>query len=810
MAGESLTQLDARYLLKLNALARPGGVIIDGDSRTQLGSGGNAATSGTSGNLSANFTHILAALLGIAPDEIVHRGASGNSACSAYRSVALNSGSGKVAYHSMPPHMQRFGQASRVGDKAAPGLHLVCYGLNDMPYDPIDFSQAQFAMNESASINGHRYMVSRGRAARLFPCDDAIFGYATGGSGAWTTPALDYCTCGKIKRYSTVGGVPVVTVTIPVVVEPTVMGIAFLANSNATGILAAGSAGVTSPTTITIGTTPNFPATGSIDVPLAGGGVQAATYSSRTNTVFTLDAAGITAMTGKVTGATGARVTRTKGLTVTFGGTATNATNAKTGLGSASATTQVLGGQGAAGTPCHIVKRFVITAADAGKTITFTASSLLLGETFDVDGAWLEDPDPPPSLVFGVPAAAYGAFNYAAAGCDNRFTSLTPFGGGFQTNVSTANTNLQNLVAEFDSQVAFVDLDAVFNSLYAARVLCATAGTNTPAASGTAAGFVITPRDATNCVINVGSQLRHGPNNSGLYEEIEVTGIDKTNGGLNDGNWAITTVRATSAEGASTIAAFSAPTGYAIFDSRAFSTDRTHWSHEGMVVVASTALTTASAMTPTTRQLAVGAGYKGQKLPRLVDAGWIGPFDPTGGTRNASATATALDTINGFRINVTERCLVTSLQMTVGGTNVATSLVQMGVFLDGPGGWGNPIIDSGDISSAVAANTVITYTLPRPFELEPGTYWIGFQCHTALGTFKGIKNAYNLYPIVITGTLPTGNYLESQAIAYLNPTTGPGAALVACPPPSVGGAVGISAATAVPYISAAIAVCPRD
>ena len=69
--------------------------------------------------------------------------------------------------------------------------------------------------------------------------------------------------------------------------------------------------------------------------------------------------------------------------------------------------------------------------------------------------------------MFGVPAAAYGSFNYAGAGCDNRFTSLTPFGGGFQSNVSTVNTKLQNLVGEFDAQVAFVDLDTVFNSLYA-------------------------------------------------------------------------------------------------------------------------------------------------------------------------------------------------------------------------------------------------------------------------------------------------------------------------------------------------------
>lgn len=777
--------------LRQGLLGKPGGLVIDGDSRTQTGPGGATTAQG---GLSANFTHIFAAMLGVSPDEIRHRGSSGARACVAYRSVPLYSGSGAVSGHSFPPHMQRFGQASKASDKATPGLHLVCFSLNEFGHNTVNINQTTFAQVQRASIHGTRFMVSRVRAARFFASDDASVAYGAGWAAGADGVKLDFSSGKKYKKYTTVGGVSTITVTLPTVIDaPYVKAFGFIANPDGYSTIAAASSGAVSPTTLTVASTTTFPGApgGSIDIPLAGGGVQAATYSSKTATVFTLDAAGITAMSGKTVAATGADVVRTKGATLNISGTATNATGSV-----------LLGGQGpgasSGGYPdvCHVCKRIVVTPADAGKTIIFTTSGILLGEEIDFDSHWSEDTDPPPCLIFNVPAFAYGAGGYIDAGTDNVNTST-----GAQTNITTANASLASLAAEFDAQVAVVDVQTVFNSLYAATL---------SGAAGTSTTFKIIPRDATNCVINVGSCLRLGnaSQNANFCEECVVTACDKTNGGLNDGKWALTLTRGTSPEGGSTTVATNWSSGSAVFDTRAWCADRVHPSHEGMVVFAATALTALGGMAPTTRQIAVSAGYKGQKLPRLGDGCWIGPFDPNGAART-NAAIPALNTIYAFRIIVQEHCEVISLSMTVGNANVATSLIQMGLFQDGPGVFGQPLIDSGDISSALASGTVITYTLPNPFPLEPGTYWLGFCAHTAAGNFKSVKNVLNQFPIA-TAAQPTSTYVEFHALAYAPAGNGAGSALVAAPNQNLGGATGVIATTALPYISALIAVCPRD
>jgi hypothetical protein len=195
VASELLTYLHQ------GIFGRPGTLNIDGDSRTQLGPGG--AVSANAGYPSGNWTHVLAALFGVAPTEIHHRGASGSRACTANRTTILRQGTGVVAKHALPPHFQMASLSSSfAAAKAAPGLTVIMYGLNAFGSDTSRTNNATaFGQCETAEIHGHRFIVWRARVARLFVATDAAAAYAqgSGGSNGWSTVAKDYATAGTTK-----------------------------------------------------------------------------------------------------------------------------------------------------------------------------------------------------------------------------------------------------------------------------------------------------------------------------------------------------------------------------------------------------------------------------------------------------------------------------------------------------------------------------------------------------------------------------------------------------------------------------------
>lgn len=107
--------------------------------------------------------------------------------------------------------------------------------------------------------------------------------------------------------------------------------------------------------------------------------------------------------------------------------------------------------QGFAGHPVCVVKRFVCTSADAGKTIRATISGKVSGDTHTLaqfDAVWLESSSPSPAVIENVPRwLASGLVNYI-------YVTAAQYGD--------MNTDIDTIIAEFDDRVQVADIDGAF------------------------------------------------------------------------------------------------------------------------------------------------------------------------------------------------------------------------------------------------------------------------------------------------------------------------------------------------------------
>lgn len=140
------------------------------------------------------------------------------------------------------------------------------------------------------------------------------------------------------------------------------------------------------------------------------------------------------------------------GGTVTWSGTA--------GVTGTTSTSDILPSSAVSHTP--VIKRITnLTSANAGQTIIGTVTQLDGGGAVMLDGWWLESKEPPPVVVCDItrlPAAGYTANYPTWSGTE----------GSRDTDVTTWNTSLANVVAEFDGmvQIAYTDAAISKNSAY--------------------------------------------------------------------------------------------------------------------------------------------------------------------------------------------------------------------------------------------------------------------------------------------------------------------------------------------------------
>jgi lysophospholipase L1-like esterase len=134
----------------------------------------------------------------------------------------------------------------------------------------------------------------------------------------------------------------------------------------------------------------------------------------------------------------------TSGGIVTWSGTA--------GVTGTTSTSDIM--PSAAATHSPVTKRITnLTSANAGQTIIGTVNTLDAGGAVMLDCWWLESKVPPPVIVCNIaklPAAGYTA-NYA---------SWSGTEASRDADVDTWNTDLNTLVAEFDSMVQVADINA--------------------------------------------------------------------------------------------------------------------------------------------------------------------------------------------------------------------------------------------------------------------------------------------------------------------------------------------------------------
>lgn len=98
-----------------------------------------------------------------------------------------------------------------------------------------------------------------------------------------------------------------------------------------------------------------------------------------------------------------------------------------------------------------------LTSANAGQTIICTVTSLDAGGNVDFDGYWIESETPPPVLVCGMNKMNDNGWDIYTLLAGNTSSVNNAF-------VDTWNAVTQSVIAEFDSMVQYVDLDAALDA----------------------------------------------------------------------------------------------------------------------------------------------------------------------------------------------------------------------------------------------------------------------------------------------------------------------------------------------------------
>lgn len=680
-----------------------------------------------------NFVRRVAAALQVPPDEMFLWGRSGAQANSPSigdaATITGDQGVGMVLRHHHPSHMYTATQSGKQSAKSLPALYLLYYGINDANRD----GNVASTTGLTAYQHGMRTIISRLRARHLFPYDNSAWTF----TGTWSTVSSNQATKGNKKRTTT--NTDSFTLTIPTTFLGGTVAICLHANPNAyTTATSSGS----SSTSLPVAARDNFPQSGNFDI-LVGGTQATVTGGHGTGAgTFTLSSA--------KTWSNGAAVTRTTATAlVTWSGTATGATG-----------TTSVAGIGVAGTGLQIVKRFALTAADAGKTIIGTLSGLVTGEVLEVDSAWIEDSTATTILCCNQPEELLA------------LTSLYWSGS-----VPAAyNSGLATVVAEFDSNVQVVDVDADWSNYYGATIRT-TIGSNTTA-NHASQSVSITPNNATLNVIGVGSVLRTGK------EEMLVTAITKTS----TTQWDLTVTRnysgTDSASGSNAYSAASNTTsttaGSIIYDCRGYNLDRVHPSDAGHEVIAAAVLTEIGTVSQTALQIANSGGYVLRRQARMRD-GYYGQITRGSGTRTTQIQVKDTVTAVPYYIPQAAVCLGISVEVTTGQ---ASTTLRSSIYADGNGRPGKLVYDFGTAATTGTGAVTCSGWVP----LRPGWYWFTFvtQGGTTQPTFRafpanGVFPPFN-YPVMLaaldTGTGSSGTVYGIQitgqtgASASPFPTTG--------------------------------------
>jgi lysophospholipase L1-like esterase len=621
-----------------------------------------------------------------------------------------------------------------------PSAFVIVHGVNDIGMNGTNTTTTLFGLMQTSYQNTLRTVISRCRAGALY-CSY----YASGATNTAGTPPISWdstiTTSGftstaqtaantgvGVYRSSTNGNT--ITYTIPANFAGGTIAMCFMANTNAWSLCNTTMNSTDASTVVALTQNSGTPYvafangdviawySGGVDsgergLITAGGGTASITVTRGFNS------------TTKTTHAISDEIVKASSIGVTFTTSGSNATI--TGTLALGAKGMVTPNASGFSERIPVIKRFVCTGADAGKTIVATVNAVASDTaTVDFDSVWIEAFDPQPCIVASLPVYAYSS---------NAFVT--------RAQMIAWNTSNTAVVAEFDGAVQ----SAEFNTTIFNR-----GGTLNANILSTDTTFTITAENATTFATLV--------NNTTFAIEGERILVGTI---TNNNNGTFTLSNCTRGYDGTTAASHTS--GKIFSDGIWFGPDCLHPNGYGHNIFANALYNAFKSYQPqSSYSLSTGAGNTSTDMKNptigLVNNGYL-----TVPITNLANASTAFNTQTFIPIYIPTTCIITQMGVVVTTTGATASVCRFGLYdLDqyrrAPG---TLYQDFGTVSTiGTGFIAVNTYKLIRP-----GWYYLS-QCEQGSGT-QSTKRGFNSSatiqgwagPVISTTTTPTTAWLPT-------------------------------------------------
>lgn len=395
--------------------------------------------------------------------------------------------------------------------------------------------------------------------------------------------------------------------------------------------------------------------------------------------------------------------------------------------------TTTLQSQGMGGSPVCVVKRFLCTAADAGKTIRATVSGIRTSDTYtkaQFDAVWIETDKPSPVVI-------ENATRWHNAAGLSGYTANTP------TDYSNLNADTDSVVAEFDNKIAIADFDT---PLYNQTCIPQSSMNNTDA---TTTLQVIASDPTTFAALGTGWVL------TGFAEDMLVTANTLISGSI----FEITVTRGYNSTSKTTHS-----TSQLLGCMNWIAQDHVHPNAEGAIIQAQIIYDAFASIGQYNDEYDEAASVIGNsqdsRLPifGVTDNWW--QQAQTSGTLTANTTFTK-DKQWYWPFYLPERAILTGVAIVTGtsagiSTNVRFGLYTPGIDRSTPGDLVRELGTSAT-TATTSSREVTTHVV-----LEPGLYWISVVNQgTTAGGVRTVTGANYIAPSVnYVSSVNTGTTLQ--------------------------------------------------
>jgi len=724
--------------------------------------GTNSSSSSTPQFGSQNMIPRLMGMLGTTQDNLWHMGTSASYLTKANAAFGgKNTGWGGVFEYVVPysnPLIADTATSQIPIPVPNPSAFVIVHGVNDIGMNGFNTTTTLFGLMQTSYQNTLRTVISRCRAGALYGSYYASGATNTAGtppvswdstittSGFTSTPQTAANTGVGVYRSSTNGNT--ITYTIPANFAGGTIAMCFMANTNAWSLCNTTMNSTDASTVVALTQNSGTPYvafangdviawySGGVDsgergLITAGGGTASITVTRGFNS------------TTKTTHAINDEIVKASSIGVTFTTSGSNATI--TGTLALGAKGMVTPNASGFSERIPVIKRFVCTGADAGKTIVATVNAVASDTaTVDFDSIWIEAFDPQPCIVASLPVYAYSS---------NAFVT--------RAQMIAWNTSNTAVVAEFDGAVQSADFNTtIFNR-------GGTLNSNITSTQGTFGDanptFTITAESQSTFATLVNN------NTFAIEGERILVGTITNN---NNGTFTLSNCT----RGYDGTAAASHTSGKIFSDGIWFGPDCLHPNGYGHNIFANALYNAFKSYQPqSSYSLSTGAGNTSTDMKNptigLVNNGYL-----TVPITNLANASTVFNTQTFIPIYIPTTCIITQMGVVVTTTGATASVCRFGLYdLDNyrraPG---TLYQDFGTVSTiGTGFIAVNTYKLVRP-----GWYYLS-QCEQGSGTpstKRGFNSSATIQgwsgPVISTTTTPTTAWLPTFGFTQLSVSGG--------------------------------------